>query len=135
MVMPQHKNPCPGVLKYFVRPFLGHHYYILGMCDLCLGVEQKIFKEIMHFHDMTNMATPQHKNPCPGALKCTILVDSSFVIITTYSVCLIYAQQERRNFKDIMHFHQLTYVAWPQHINACPEGHFFIYFLVIITIQ
>ena len=39
---------------------------ILSLSDLCLGVEKKIFKEIMHFHYMTYMATPLHKNPCPG---------------------------------------------------------------------
>ena len=42
----------------FGRPSLGHHYYILGLSDLCLGVEKKIFKEIMHFYCMTYMATP-----------------------------------------------------------------------------
>ena len=42
----------------FGRPFLGHHDYILGLSDLCMGVEKKIFKEIMHFYFMTYMATP-----------------------------------------------------------------------------
>ena len=62
-----HKNPCPRghEIYNFGRPFLGHHYYILGLSDLCLGIEKKIFKEIMHFHYMTYMATPKHKNPCP----------------------------------------------------------------------
>ena len=50
------------------RPFLGHHTFILSLFVLCLGVEKKIFKEIMHFHNMTYMATPLHKNPCtPGS--------------------------------------------------------------------
>ena len=35
----------------------GHHYYILGLSDLCLGIEKTIFKEIMLFHYMTYMAT------------------------------------------------------------------------------
>ena len=44
----------------FGRPFLGHYYYILtgSLFDLCLGVEKKIFKEIMYFHNVTYMATP-----------------------------------------------------------------------------
>ena len=33
------------------RPFFGHHYFILGLSDLCLGVEKKIVKKIMHFYD------------------------------------------------------------------------------------
>ena len=49
----------------FGRSFLGHHYYILGLSDLCLEVEKKIFKEIMHFHFMTYMATSLHNNLCP----------------------------------------------------------------------
>ena len=42
----------------FGRPFLGLHYYILSLPDLCPGVEVKIIKEIMHFHYMTYLATP-----------------------------------------------------------------------------
>ena len=59
------KNPCPGGHDIYNlgRPFLGHHCYILSFSDLCLGVEKKIFKETMYVH---YMATPLHKNPCPG---------------------------------------------------------------------
>ena len=54
-----HQNPSPGVddIYNFGRPFLGHHYYILSLSDLCLGVK-KIFKGIMHIHYMTYMAAP-----------------------------------------------------------------------------
>ena len=40
-----------GVINFIIfgRPFLGHHFYIRGLSDLCLGVEKKIFKEIMLF--------------------------------------------------------------------------------------
>ena len=60
MATPQHKTPCPGVheIYNFGRPFLGHHYYILSLSDQCLGVEKKVFKEIMHFHYMTSLTTP-----------------------------------------------------------------------------
>ena len=60
MATPEHQNPGPGghEIYNFGTPFLGHHYYILGLFHLCLGVEKKIFKEIMHFHYMTYMATP-----------------------------------------------------------------------------
>ena len=36
----------------------GHHYYTLSLFDLCLGVEEKIVKEIMQIHYMTYMTTP-----------------------------------------------------------------------------
>ena len=53
------QTPAPGVMKLnFGRPFLGHYYYILSLSDICMGVEMKIFQEIMHFHYMTYMATP-----------------------------------------------------------------------------
>ena len=48
----------PHKINNIGRPLLGHHYYILDLSDLCLGVEKKNFKEIMHFQYMTYMATP-----------------------------------------------------------------------------
>ena len=58
MFPPLHKNPCPGVHEIYNsgRPFLGHHYYVLSLLDICLGVVKKILKEIMHFHYMTYLA-------------------------------------------------------------------------------
>ena len=55
MVTPQHKNPYSGGHEFYYlgRPFLVHHYYTLSLFDLYLG-EEKIFKEIMHFHHVTN---------------------------------------------------------------------------------
>ena len=60
------QEPLPGghVIYNFGKPFLGHHYYILGMSYLCLGVKT-IFKEIMQFHKLSYMITLLHKNPCP----------------------------------------------------------------------
>ena len=98
---PSIRTPAMGVMKYTILVNLGHHYYILSLSDLflgvkkrgrnitftpydyapaqkplviitvlqfsdvCLGVEKNILQEIMHFHCMTCIATPQHKNPCP----------------------------------------------------------------------
>ena len=31
------------------------HYYTLSLSDPCLEVDEKIFKEIMHFHYVTDM--------------------------------------------------------------------------------
>ena len=60
MATPLQKNPCRGgsEIYNFGRPFLGNHYYILGLFDLCQGVEKKILKEKMHFYYMTYMAKP-----------------------------------------------------------------------------
>ena len=52
MAMPEHKKPCPEghEIYNFGTPFLGHHInYKLGLSNLCMGVEKKIFKEILHF--------------------------------------------------------------------------------------
>ena len=52
MATPKHKNPCRRghEIYNFGRPFLGYHSYILGLSDLCLGVEKEIFKAIKQFH-------------------------------------------------------------------------------------
>ena len=48
-------TPCFGGHKIynFGRLFLSHHYYNPSLSDPCLGVENKIFNEIMHFKYMT----------------------------------------------------------------------------------
>ena len=58
---------CNTVIwKYYtILRFLGPHYCILSLSNLCRGVEKKIFKEIMHFYFMTYMVMPQHKNSFP----------------------------------------------------------------------
>ena len=55
-----HMNCCPGGNESynFGRPFLGHHYYIHGLSDLCLGVEKKIFKDIQQFTLLTQNDLP-----------------------------------------------------------------------------
>ena len=80
MATPLHKNPCPRGHKIYN---LGHHYYILGLSDLCLGVEKKIFKEIIQFLYMSYMDTTSTITPAPGVMKFTILIDPSLIIITT----------------------------------------------------
>ena len=69
--MALHNNPFPGdhEMYNFFRPFLGHHNYTLSLSVLRLVVKKQNFKEIMHFHNITYMATPLHKNPCPGGHK------------------------------------------------------------------
>ena len=48
MTTPLLNNPCPGhhEIYNFSRPYIGHHYYILSLCDLCMGEEKKIFNKI-----------------------------------------------------------------------------------------
>ena len=55
MATPSHKKPCRRghEIYNFDRPFLGHHYYILGVSDLCFGVRKKK----LHFHDMIFFTT------------------------------------------------------------------------------
>ena len=44
------QESCPGAHESynFGRLSFDHHYYILNLYDLCLGLKMKIFKEIMH---------------------------------------------------------------------------------------
>ena len=69
MATPQHKTPYPGVheIYNFGRPFLGHHYFIHSLSDLCLEVE-KIFKKYIIFTLFTQNYLPLTW----GAMKCTI---------------------------------------------------------------
>ena len=46
--------------------------------------------------------------PLPKGMKFRISVDPSLVIITIYSVCLIYAMEWRHFLKKIMQFYDLT---------------------------
>ena len=54
LVLAQEGLPRRGFWNFFT-PFQGHHYHTLSLSKLhvCLGVEKKILKEIMAFHDMT----------------------------------------------------------------------------------
>ena len=71
----------------FDRPFLGHHNYKLNLSDSCLSVDKKRGRNIgfsLYGHAPTQ--EPLH----PGVMEFTILVDSSFALITILKVSLIY---------------------------------------------
>ena len=75
MAMPYYKTPCPGghEIYNFSRPFLGHHYFIVSFSDICLGIEKKIFKELMHFYYMTystDQTQPNRKRTQTGPRVC-----------------------------------------------------------------
>ena len=118
IAMPQHKNPCSGVheIYNFGRTFLGYHYYLLSLSDLCLGVEKKVLKEIMPFHFMTYKAMAQHKNPCPSGHDIysfgRTFLGHHYYIVSSSDLC---QGVEKRILKEIIHFHYMTYMAMPQH--------------------
>ena len=62
-------------------------------------------------------------------MKLTILLDPSLVmhhyIFSLSDLCLKY----RRNFKEILHFHPVIYIATPYHKKPCPVGHEIYYFV------
>ena len=89
MATPLHKNPCPRghEIYNFGRPFLGHHYYILGLSDQCLGVEKKIFYEntaILHFY-------PKITSPFVGGNEINNFL-SPYPTDATYKIWLRLAQ-------------------------------------------
>ena len=93
----------------FGIPFLGHRYYILSLFDLCLGVKKKMFKEILHFHYMTYMATPKHTNPCLGGHENfgRPFLSHRYYTLSLSNLCL---GVKNNIFKGIMHFHYITYM-------------------------
>ena len=58
MVTPQNPYPEGHEIHKLGRPFLGFHYLILSLSELCMGVEKNIFKRNDAFHYITYMATP-----------------------------------------------------------------------------
>ena len=104
MATPQRKNLCLGghEIFNFGRSTLGYHNYILSLSNLCLGVEKKIFKEIMHFYIMTyiNIYIYLHKNPCAGGHEIYNFGRPSL----SYLVCLIYAWEDFLRNTSIFHF-------------------------------
>ena len=78
-----------GLESYKVgKPFLGYHYYILTLFDLCLGIEKTISIEKMHSTLWLIWAHHGTRTPYPGVTKFTILVGPSLVIIIINFVSL-----------------------------------------------
>ena len=80
----QHTKPCPGghEIYNFGTLFLGHHNYKLRLPVLCLGVEWRILKEIMHVHYIyVTWSRSCTRIPVPDVMKFTIPADPSLVII------------------------------------------------------
>ena len=75
--------PAPGVMKFknFGRPFLGHHYYILSLSVLCLGVEKKIFKKYINF----TLFYPQITSPWGGGYEIYTFL-SPYPTYATYQI-------------------------------------------------
>ena len=64
MATPKRKKPCPGghEIYNFGRPFLGCHYYILTLPDICKGVEKKVFNAFS-LYDFYGHTLPQEPLP------------------------------------------------------------------------
>ena len=80
--MSQHKNPCPRDYENnnINEPFLGHHYCILILSSLCLCVDKRILKKIMHFYYMT-YGRALTQDPLPrGVMKFTNMVVPSCIL-------------------------------------------------------
>ena len=67
--------------------FVINTLHVLNLSDPTPSVYKKRRRNIAFLY----VPMSQLKNPAPGAMKFTICVDSSLVIITILSVCLIYA--------------------------------------------
>ena len=51
------------ILYNVIKPFLFHHSYTVRLPYLCLVVEMKILKEIMHFNMWLSCPCPRTRNP------------------------------------------------------------------------
>ena len=122
MAIPWHKNPWPRVIKLTIQVDLGHHYLKLSLSELCLEVEKKIFKEIMHFHYILLWPHLRTRTTAPGVMKYSIQVDPSLVI-TDIHVHLIsvnhawYQSQEDLFLRNTSTFHFLPQNYLPCHLS------------------
>ena len=108
MILFQYNYPCYGVMKFtiLVDPSMVTITIQVVCLKLCLGVEQKIFIEIIHFHYMIYMAMPQHKNPCPGGHE---IYNFGGPFLGHHLICLNHAPvQRRRSFRKYINFTLFT---------------------------
>ena len=68
---------------------------------------------------MTNITMLQHKNPSPGVMKVTILVDHYYI----HSLSELCSAAEKKILEEMIQFHYMTYMVAPQHKNPCPGDH------------
>ena len=131
----QESLPWGHEIYNFNRPFLGYYIYILSLSVLCLRVEKKNFKEIMHFTLWLIWPHPCTSTPAPGIMIYTVLVDPSLVIITCilHLGCIDHSPRERRCFNQCSNFTVLS----PQITSPWVGGHKFscLYTLLIIHIK
>ena len=66
--MPWHAPYRRGHETYnFVKPFLGHHYFILRLSYLCPEVVKKIKKNNAYHYDLYGLAVAQEPLPPRGS--------------------------------------------------------------------
>ena len=85
----------------FGTPFLGHHYYILSLSDLCMGKEEKkILKEIMHFnYNYVLFDNALAQKPLPqGFIKFTSLLTLSWSSIYIFGLSDLCLRVQKRFF-------------------------------------
>ena len=116
LATPYHKNSCPGdhEIYNFGGPFLGHHYYILSLCDLCLGVEK-------YFYYITYTATPQHKIPHPRGQE---IYNSGRSFLSHHNHALSLSEScilKKIIRNNAISLYDLCGYAIPK--NPCPGGH------------
>ena len=103
-----------GVMKYKVFLYLSLVIItLLSLSDICLAIEWRIFKEIKHFHDMNFIAKPLHKNFYPMDHKIYSFGRPAFGHLYYVRSTSMSDPVEKRNFKEIMHFHSITNTTIP----------------------
>ena len=98
---PLHKNLYPGAhdIHNFGILFLGFHYFILSLSDLCLELERKIFFFRNNAFSLCDICPHPSKETIPrGSWNLQILVDPSLVIITIIIICLNHTRRREEDF-------------------------------------
>ena len=100
MSTPLHKNLCPGAhgIHNFGILFLGFHYFILSLSDLCLELERFFFfrKNAFSLYDIC--PHPSKETIPRGSWNLQILVNPSLVIITIQIICQNHTRRREEDF-------------------------------------
>ena len=91
----------------FGIPFICHHYLICLIHAPC--IEEEVEEEILQFYNVT---MPKHKNPCPvghGIYNFGRPFFGYHYFMLSFSY--LCQGEEKKIFKQIMHFHYMPYMA------------------------
>ena len=86
-------------------------------------IQKKIFKDIMHIHNMTKLATPSHRNPCPGGHGIYNFGKLSWSLLLYVQFVWNMPRSREEDFQRFNAFSLYDKSSHTQHRSPYPGGH------------